>query len=92
MFLPTETEQATAAFWRYPRTVTLGLLALSLIVAAGGALYAWMGSRNGIFFVPKQAFDDLDAGRIERIGRPLLLYPDSLRVVWPEGRPGTPGQ
>jgi signal transduction histidine kinase len=33
VFLLTETEQATAAFWRHPRTLTLGLLALSLIVA-----------------------------------------------------------
>jgi len=33
VFLLDETERATAVFWRHPRTVTLGLLALCLIVA-----------------------------------------------------------
>ena len=40
MFLLTETEHSTAAFWRHPRTVTLGLLALCLIVASAPLILA----------------------------------------------------
>ena len=32
----------------------------------------WMGGPEGVFFVPKQAFDDLDAGRIERLECQML--------------------
>ena len=32
----------------------------------------WMGGPEGVFFVPKQVFDDLDAGRIERLEYQLL--------------------
>jgi signal transduction histidine kinase len=61
----------------------------------------WMGGPQGVFFVPKQAFDDLDAGRIERLECRMLAglpsgkelangYPKACKTddgsVWLVGR------